>query len=137
MAKPKTKPDAPVILTEEDKKRAHDRTSQIIDRVSSIIWAAVILGGVYVIALAVFYWPIQVSAGKETTINVVQKITSDFKIDVALAWAVAGCGLAWGYAERSAKIRERKVKDERIAEMERTKDPNRTSSGLTPEGLPK
>lgn len=59
---------------------------------------------------------------------------ADWKIDVVVAWGVAaGCAL-WGHTERKAKLRERKEKDDRIIALEKNVDPNRTSSGLTPDG---
>ena len=132
-----TKKDKKDAVSEDDKKRTHERITQIIDQVSLLFRIAVIGAFVFLTACAVFYWPVQVSAGKETTINVVQSVLGDFKIDVVLAWTAAGGGILWGYAERKAKLRERKEKDERIISLEIGKDPNRTSSGLNPEGKPR
>jgi hypothetical protein len=56
-------------ITEEDKNRTHHRITQIIDQVSLIFRIAVIGGFVYLTACAIFYWQVQVSAGKETTIS--------------------------------------------------------------------
>ncbi len=81
-----------------------------------------------------FYLPIEASKGQETTITVVQKLVLGAKIDVVIAWGAAAAGTAYGLLERRKRNKERAEKDARIASLEKTIDPNRTSSGVTPGG---
>ncbi len=136
MAKKASRPDGSETdkLTEEDKKRAHEIRIRICEGVIFLLGILAVGGIAFLIACAVFYWPVAAAVGKDTTVNVTQNLIANFKIDVLLGWAVGLGGMTWGYLERKSKMRDRKTKDERIIELEKRLDPSRTSSGLTPNG---
>lgn len=76
------------------------------------------------------YMPVEASAGQETTISYAAKFITDLKVDVALAWTLATGASAWAYWERKAKMKERREKDRRIADLEKHIDSKRSTSGL-------
>jgi hypothetical protein len=78
--------------------------------------------------------PVQYSAGQTTSISYVLTWVQSLKLDVMLAWGTAAASTVWALRERLKRIRERKERDDRIAKLEREKDPHRTSSGLLPDG---
>ena len=107
------------------------RGGDVISRLGSIFLIGLaVVGSLYVAV----YLPVVASSGKTTVISYVLNWISDFRINVALAWGTtAACG-GWAVLERKKRLRERKERDQRIAELERHIDPNRTSSNLTVAG---
>jgi len=103
------------------------------------IWAQVakiFLGCTTAVLVSLFaiYLPIKESAGQETVINYVANLVADFDLYMWASLGAAGvAGTGW-YRERKKGVEERAQRDQRIAELERQIDPNRTSSNMTPEG---
>jgi hypothetical protein len=123
-------------LSEEELARRHVRIMAIIDGIKSILLAAVIGCWVWATAYCTFYLPVQASHGENTAVSVTQNLVSSMGLNVSLAWGAAAAGVVWGYTERKKRVRERGERDTRIKELEKQKDPDRTSSGLTPGGKP-
>lgn len=120
--------------TEQDKVRMHALSMKRWDTCLTLgkyaIWGASVVGCFYVgIAL-----PVKYSAGQTTTISYLLTWAQAIKLDVLMAWGAAAGTTVWAITERMKRIRERKERDERIAKLEKERDPSRTSSGLTPEG---
>lgn len=74
-------------------------------------------------------------AGKKTLSDVTLKVLGRFEIAWTLSIAVSGLALSLYFVERRShrKTRERLTRENRL--LEEQLDRNRTSSGLTPEGL--
>jgi hypothetical protein len=120
--------------TEQDKARLHALSMKRWDVGLTLgkyaIWALCIVGCFYVgVAL-----PVKYSAGQTTTISYLLTWAQTIKLDVLLAYGAVAGTTAWAISERLKRIRERKEKDARIASLEQRLDPNRTSSGLLPDG---
>ncbi len=120
--------------SEEELDRRHIRWMFIIDSCRKVVLTAFIGFWAWAVVYAGFYLPVKESAGQQTIITVAQNWVVDANIHVYLAWGAAAGGVAYGWNERRKRLRERKAKDERIIQLERKLDPNRTSSGLTTEG---
>jgi len=93
-----------------------------------IRWAGVVLIARY------GYLTVHDLAGQATTADIGIKLLTDVKISEALAWLLAGGGILYGRQQR--KLRKDTVErlQERNRNLERTIDPKRTSSDLTPRG---
>ncbi len=105
-----------------------------IQQASSLAKYVIVSGAIVAVVYFGVYLPISVSAGKQTTINYLINAVADFKVHIWIAWAaVAGAG-ALAANERRLRMRERKVKDKRIEELESAIDPDRTSSGVSVSG---
>ena len=87
-------------------------------------------GGAALILYVAIVLPLKYSVGKETTISLIYKVVLDTRLEVIFPYVLAAlfAGL-WG---RERQIRKMSVRREhvRVAELEKNKDPNRTSSGL-------
>ncbi|HXQ52880.1 MAG TPA: hypothetical protein VN802_17440 [Stellaceae bacterium] len=87
--------------------------------------------------LGVFYWVhvvLLAYAGTSTFANVAISFVTDFKLDRVLAYGFGAGGV--GYGLRQRKLRRKNIERlaPRAAMLEKIIDPNRTSSGLTPQG---
>ena len=102
--------------------------------IKTLSMTAIIGGAAIGFGYVSFYLPIQASHGETTTITVAQTWLANVNASVYIAWgATAAVGIGAHQLYRKM-IRERKLKDARIADLEKQIDPERTSSGLTPEG---
>jgi len=120
--------------SEEDKVRQY-RLSLARLGVFKILCMTFLIGLSFVgFGYVTFYLPIQASHGEATTITVAQNWLANINASVYIAWGAAGIAGSAVAVTRKKWMRERKEKDARIAQLERQLDPNRTSSGLTPEG---
>lgn len=86
--------------------------------------------GVALILYVSIVLPLKYSAGKETTISLIYKVVLDTRVEVILPWVLVA--LFAGLWRRERQIRKMSVRREhvRVEELEKDKDPNRTSSGL-------
>ena len=73
-------------------------------------------------------------AGHFTFVSIFSSIAANISINQWVAYVLAGGGTGYGLAQR--RLRKRKVAElaERIKRLEVQIDPNRSSSGLSPEG---
>jgi len=71
-------------------------------------------------------------AGKVTMTDI--KIAGTLDVSDALGAIFRGSGLLYGIAQKRLRSKTIKRLKGRIQELEQQRDPNRTSSGLTPEG---
>jgi hypothetical protein len=121
-------------LTQADRDHAY-RMAILRWSVFSKIVIALVIGGSIVGALYVAVaLPIQASAGKVTAITYVLEWIQDWQFGTKLALTGTAGSVVWAIVERKLRLRERKTKDSRIAELELRLDPNRTSSGLNVSG---
>lgn len=137
MGKKKTTPQARAgspLVSEGELDRRHTRYMRVCGVVESLGTALLIVLGIAAFAYIAIALPVRYSAGKETTISFALNWVANVQLHVWLAWsAAAGMG-TWAWQERKKRIRERTERDERITELEKQIDPNRTSSNLTPHG---
>lgn len=87
--------------------------------------------GFFAIAFYFSYRMVDALAGKETISNIAFKMIADLKMNQWMAYAIGGCGLGYGLAERSIRKNTVTRLHSRIKELEFKKDPKRTSSMLT------
>lgn len=77
---------------------------------------------------------IKTLAGQTTTTDIGIRLFTDLKISEGLAYLFGGGGVLYGYSRRRQQRKYSREVGQRLAEMETSIDPNRTSSGLTPTG---
>jgi hypothetical protein len=77
------------------------------------------------------YLMIDTLAGQSTTADILVRVLSDFRINNALSYALAGGFGVWGWRERRLRQKSVKTMHARIKELELAIDPQRTSSNLT------
>ncbi len=80
------------------------------------------------------YLDIRELAGKETEASFLFQYFISKDNDYGMPWIIAGAALLYARVERSFRLKKTKQLTERIQELERRIDPNRSSSGLTPTG---
>ncbi len=89
--------------------------------------------GSYITIAYIVYLSIKVLAGQETIAQFVFVFFSRQKSQ--WLWpTIAALALIWALSERKLRHRKTKYLSKRIEELEKTRDPNRTSSGLPPTG---
>lgn len=93
-----------------------------------------IRAGALVICIWLFGKGLGALAGQETNIavNAALSLIGDFKF--ALSLTLAGSAAAWGALERALRHRKVEYLQGRITELEKSIDPKRSTSSLTPEG---
>ncbi|OYV84065.1 MAG: hypothetical protein B7X04_01520 [Parcubacteria group bacterium 21-54-25] len=110
-------------------ERADLETTRTVLRYQLAALIAKLLG----VALWIFFavvWPLKITAGKTTIVNVLFHMIANVHASVAISWATtAGFGYLW---VRERRIRKKSVRREhvRIVELEQLLDPNRSSSGI-------
>lgn len=87
--------------------------------------------GAYFLFYYGVYQALNVTAGKDTNVNYVVSFLEKTRSSNWLWVIVTLIAVAWAKAERSLRLRDRKIKDSRITTLEQQIDPNRTSSGLS------
>lgn len=91
-------------------------------------WAAVTV-------VAVFAWlSIEALAGKTTMLEAVFEYTAGNKAAMIPPWLVAIVMLVWALKERALRRRETTQMQKHVRELEIRLDPDRTGSGLPPDG---
>jgi hypothetical protein len=109
--------------------RVSKTTEQIASVANNLIkWVGVV---------AVFYFlsrGIDSIAGQNTIANIAISLVSDLKINQYLAYALGLGGAGYGVAQRNLRRKTVKRLQGNIVSMEKTIDPGRSSSKLTPEG---
>ena len=87
-------------------------------------------GGTALILYIAIALPLKYTAGKETTISLIYKVILDARLEVILPYVLAA--VFAGLWERERRIRKHSVQreHERVVELERRINANRTSSGL-------
>lgn len=77
-------------------------------------------------------------AGKTTLANFGVSVLADLKANTVFSHLVTGIfgfgGISYGLRERAQKRKEIKRLGNRVVELEKQRDPNRSSSGLTTDG---
>jgi hypothetical protein len=121
-------------LSEEDKERAHEKWMKGLDSLVSLGKVAFICTAFVASMYVGVALPIKYSAGTTTIISYGLQWAQALKVDVLLAWGTAATCAGWAWSERKKRLRERKERDDRLVKLEQSKDPNRTSSGLTVDG---
>ncbi|MER8511664.1 hypothetical protein NKH47_01740 [Mesorhizobium sp. M1060] len=101
---------------------AQYKTARLIVKWLGIVFA--IMAGGY--ALRPF-------AGERTIVSLAFSFLADVKF--ALAITLTGAAVAWAAAERMLRRRKTEQLQDRIIDLERRIDPNRTTSGLTKKGM--
>lgn len=109
------------------------KRSRLSDGIVSVI-NNLIKYGFLAIAFYYSYRMVDALAGKETISNIAFKMITDLKMNQWMAYAIGGCGLSYGLAERSVRKKTVTRLHSRIEELELKKDPKRTSSMLTSTG---
>jgi hypothetical protein len=103
---------------------------RIMDLLQLVCW----FGGLSLIAYCLIGYPLSVTAGKQTGINVIFQAIVTAKAEFILSLGTAAAfGLLW---KRERKLHRQDIKRfaSRIRELESQKDIRRTSSGLTETG---
>lgn len=67
-------------------------------------------------------------AGQKTLADIGIRFFTDIRISEALAWAVGGSGVWYGYAQRRLRIKTSKRLGTQNRELEKRLDPKRSSS---------
>lgn len=104
-----------------------------LEKVSSFAMKALNWAGVLMLA-----WIVADAAtsfaGKDSKASLFVEILANIGVNVTLAYsAVGGCTI-WALLERKFRRDKTTTLSERIQELEKEKDPTRTSSNLTPTG---
>jgi hypothetical protein len=88
----------------------------------------------WIAAAFIFLKVVHELAGRTTEVSVstIVSILADIKFAVAITFA--GGATIWALVERALRHRKVETMQGRIRQLEQTIDPNRTSSGLTPQG---
>lgn len=75
-------------------------------------------------------------AGESTDVSLAMSFILNALVDFKFSFSIAltGAACAWGAIERSLRLRKVEQMQARIIELETAIDPNRSSSGLTPQG---
>ncbi len=73
-------------------------------------------------------------AGETTAADFGLQVLADLNVSTAAAWLVAACGFGYGTWERRVRKTTVERLSSRLQNLERQRDPKRTSSGLTPRG---
>lgn len=107
-----------------------ERTAQSL---SAILINLIRWGGLVLIA-RYGYLTIDSLAGQATAADIGIKLFSNIRISTALAWLLAGSGVFYGTMQRKLKGDTVERLQARIQELEKQRDPNRTSSDLTTRG---
>jgi hypothetical protein len=109
------------------------RQTHISQSIASVINTAIRWGAV---TLWVYcgYLSVDSLAGKETEANILVKFLGNLSISQGLAYALAGASILYGMRER--RLRKKTVEriHPRVQQLEKGRDPRRTSSHLTPTG---
>jgi hypothetical protein len=80
------------------------------------------------------YLSIRALAGQHTVADIGIRVLGNLQVSEAVAWIFGGSGIVYGWRQR--KLRRDKVErlQGRVRALETERDPNRSSSGLTPRG---
>lgn len=124
----------PPKLSEKDRERQHQLALKRWDVISILGKYFLVVVGIAASLFVGIALPILFSSGKATGIEYTINWIADFQLHVWIAWGAAATATVVAAIERRKRIKERGEKDERIIKLERGIDPNRGSSGLTPEG---
>lgn len=105
----------------------------IVDGVSINLGRAIRYG-----CLAFCIYEIQLGAtsfaGKTTLASFFFRVFGNLRISIAVSWVLAGTATAWAVLERKLRKSAVRKKANRIRFLESISDPNRSSSGLMPDG---
>jgi hypothetical protein len=103
------------------------RTDRRYRALVTLIRGATTVGVAYCLYLSV-----NSIAGKTTVFSAVLSVLADLRISILVTLTLAGCG--WGLIERMLRQRKTEYFQQRIRDLEKKIDPQRTTSGLTPKG---
>ena len=107
--------------------------SQIIDGLIALVRTGLIAAAV--VALGYYFQNALVAlAGKQTEASLSFSLVTKLHADRWFAYLFGASGLGYGYVQRNLRRRNIKRLTEHTEEMEKIVHPERTSSGLTPEG---
>jgi hypothetical protein len=73
-------------------------------------------------------------AGRETSVTVATALSVVGELKVTIAITLAGGAAIWAVVERALRHRKTEALQTRIIDLEKSIDPRRSSSGLTPKG---
>lgn len=120
--------------SERDRERDHALAMKRLDAVVTVFRPFMLMCGVAFILFCGVALPVIYSAGKETTISFILDWVQSIHLGEIAAYGAACGGCGWGWLERRKRLREREERDQRIIALERSLDPQRTSSGLLTDG---
>lgn len=106
---------------------------RVVDTVGATIQTAIPWLGMTAIA-GFLYLSVDSLAGKHTFADIGMAILSDIKISEMVAYILGGGGVLYGIKYRRLKGDNVQRTADRIAELEKRLDPNRSSSRLTSRG---
>lgn len=93
------------------------------------------VGCIVVCVLGYFgYRSVEVMAGKSTDFKAIMNWAADWRVSEMVAWLAAVLLGSGYYKQRNVLKRLRRDDLSRVADLEKRLDPERSSSGLTPEG---
>lgn len=113
--------------------RRYEVISNAIEAAASIGRTAMVCGTVAFLG-TLLYLVLVSYAGRYTFANVAITVAANFGIDRYFAYGFGIAGIGYGLRERQFRRRNIERLTKRTIDLERTIDPNRTSSGLTPLG---
>lgn len=113
---------------------------RIVDRVTSFLMLSV-KAVVWVVIAFKAVRIMEALAGKETNVGVSVSTAGNFVVTLLsrwgsekYAWSFAVVAILYGFVERKLRQRKTRYLQARIVQLEKLRDPQRESSGLTPTG---
>jgi len=80
------------------------------------------------------YLAVVALAGKHTLADIGLKLITNMTFSQSVSWVATSGATAWALSERGLRKKVIKQKAKRIQELERSIDPDRSSSSLLPDG---
>jgi hypothetical protein len=117
----------------EQIRLARTKVVRFTDLAGTVMSAAIKWGALAFIAYLLTD-ALKAMAGKTTLVSLLASIRANITINEWVAYVLAGGGTLYGFAQR--RLRKQKVAElaERIKTLETKIDPDRSSSGLSPQG---
>jgi p-aminobenzoyl-glutamate transporter AbgT len=104
-----------------------------IDSVTTVVREAIKWAGI-VLIVRYGYYAIAVLAGHSTFADIVVRFLANVKVSDGILYLLAGGGIVYGVGQRYLRRRHIKHVVPAKNRLEEMLDPNRSSSGLTPQG---
>jgi hypothetical protein len=104
-----------------------------IDSVTTVVREAVKWAGI-VLIVRYCYYAIAVLAGRSTFADIAVRFLANLKVSDGILYLLTGGSIVFGVGQRYLRRRHIKRVVPAKNQLERMLDPNRSTSGLTPEG---